>query len=222
MTIHGRPVVTQRCRLGQVHDIDDRMAMFDREIEAAKEAVRHASRVCRAVKRKLEEVRAIAKDDKSPVTVADLGSQAVVAHVLEEELGHVVLVAEEDAKTVRGMASSGASPIVDALLEAVHLVWPDATAEQIFDAIDRGGQEPPSGSNAFWTLDPIDGTKGFLRGEQYAVSLARIERGAPTLGVLGCPNLALDKKKPPNDPDPVGSLYFAVHGQGLWEARVGA
>src|SRR5207247_476505 len=60
----------------------------------------------------------------------------------------------------------------------------------------------------------------FLRGEQYAVSLARIEHGVPTLGVLGCPNLSLDKKRPPNDPDPSGSLYFAVRTQGLWETAL--
>ena len=35
----------------------------------------------------------------------------------------------------------------------------------------------------------VDGTKGFLRGDQYAVALALIEDGEVVLGVLGCPNL---------------------------------
>ena len=45
-------------------------------------------------------------------------------------------------------------------------------------------------SERFWTLDPIDGTKGFLRGDQYAIALALIVDGEVKLGVLGCPNLA--------------------------------
>lgn len=40
-----------------------------------------------------------------------------------------------------------------------------------------------------WTLDPIDGTKGFLRGGQYAVCLALFIDARVELGVIGCPNL---------------------------------
>ena len=49
------------------------------------------------------------------------------------------------------------------------------------------------GRRRVWCLDPIDGTKGFLRGRvgggQYCVALALLEDGVPVLGVLGCPNL---------------------------------
>ena len=41
--------------------------------------------------------------------------------------------------------------------------------------IDRGGAKEYS--TRFWTLDPIDGTKGFLRGDQYAVALALVLDG---------------------------------------------
>jgi 3'(2'), 5'-bisphosphate nucleotidase len=69
-------------------------------------------------------------------------------------------------------------------------------------------------SGRFWTLDPIDGTKGFLRGEQYAVCLALIENGEVQLAIQGCPNL------PRNIHDPCsirGSLFVAVKGQGAFE-----
>jgi 3'(2'), 5'-bisphosphate nucleotidase len=60
-------------------------------------------------------------------------------------------------------------------------------------------------------LDPIDGTKGFLRGEQYAVCLALIVDAQVQLGVMGCPNLPVD----PSHPDgPRGCLFVAVRGQG--------
>jgi hypothetical protein len=40
-----------------------------------------------------------------------------------------------------------------------------------------------------WTLDPIDGTKEFLRGRQYAVCLALLVDARVELGVIGSPNL---------------------------------
>ena len=62
-----------------------------------------------------------------------------------------------------------------------------------------------------WTLDPIDGTKGFLRGEQYAVCLALIVDGKVQLGVIGCPNLCQDAA---NRDGSKGCMFVAVRGQG--------
>ncbi len=47
----------------------------------------------------------------------------------------------------------------------------DATADSVCAWIDRGCGDP---GGRFWVLDPIDGTKGFLRGDQYAVALALV------------------------------------------------
>lgn len=69
-----------------------------------------------------------------------------------------------------------------------------------------------------WTLDPIDGTKGFLRGEQYAVCLALLVDARVELGILGCPNLPITvpPTSSPTDPDSgdKGALFVAVRGQG--------
>jgi len=62
-----------------------------------------------------------------------------------------------------------------------------------------------------WTLDPIDGTKGFLRGEQYAVCLALIVDARVQLGVIGCPNLPVHSSQPDG---PRGCLFVATRGQG--------
>ncbi|MCK6546489.1 3'(2'),5'-bisphosphate nucleotidase [Myxococcota bacterium] len=189
-------------------------------IHAAKRAVAKASAACRAVQRELANVRAVLKDDKSPVTVADLASQAVVAHTLAAALGPIDLVGEEDAAMLREQVAKGDVALADAVLAAVRPVWPDATRDAVLDAIDAGGADPAAvlarGAKGYWTLDPIDGTKGFLRAEQYAVSLAWIEGGAPILGVLGCPNLALDAAKGV-DADAIGTLYVAVRGEGALE-----
>ena len=151
------------------------------------------------------------KDDRSPVTVADFASQAVVAHGLAEALGTPVLVAEEDADDLFRRASAAQRAEV---LAAVRLAWPEADEAAVVAAIRMGAAEPAA--TGFWTLDPIDGTKGFLRGRQYAIALAWVEAGVPVLGVLGCPNLAADPAGHLEDVDPSGSLYWAVRGAGAW------
>ena len=85
-----------------------------------------------------------------------------------------------------------------------------ATPEAVVDWIDVGAGEA---SQRFWTLDPIDGTKGFLRGEQYSVCLALIEHGEVVLGAIGCPNLNVQGGAEIGGP---GSIYVAGRGQGAW------
>jgi 3'(2'), 5'-bisphosphate nucleotidase len=63
----------------------------------------------------------------------------------------------------------------------------DAASEAVCAWIDRGNADRYE--DRFWTLDPIDGTKGFLRGEQYAVALALLVGGRVEVAALACPNL---------------------------------
>jgi len=97
----------------------------------------------------------------------------------------------------------------------VKQVCPDASGTDVLDWIDRGAGEPAA---RFWTLDPIDGTKGFLRGQQYAVALALIEEGEVVVGALGMPNLNVSMEE---DIDGAGSLVVAVRGEGAWAAAAG-
>lgn len=62
-----------------------------------------------------------------------------------------------------------------------------------------------------WTIDPIDGTKGFLRGEQYAVCLSLLVDAQVQIGVIGCPNLPVD---PANPAAGRGCIFIAVNGHG--------
>lgn len=78
-------------------------------------------------------------------------------------------------------------------------------APQVLEAINRcnstGG---PVGKH--WVLDPVDGTLGFVRGDQYAVALALIDDGQVVIGVLGCPNYPTKKKFPHNRKKPDGYI----------------
>lgn len=83
------------------------------------------------------------------------------------------------------------------------------------DAIDRGNYAGGA-KGRHWALDPIDGTKGFLRGGQYAVCLALIVDGIVQVGVIGCPNLPLNHQQPEGER---GALFIAVRGQGAFQVK---
>jgi 3'(2'), 5'-bisphosphate nucleotidase len=65
-------------------------------------------------------------------------------------------------------------------------------------------------------LDPVDGTKGFLRGEQYAIALALVDSGKVVVGVLGCPNLPRPGERGVGG----GFLFHTSAGNGAWAAPV--
>jgi 3'(2'), 5'-bisphosphate nucleotidase len=190
------------------------------ELEVGVAAVRAAMALCECVR--AEFVRrggseAIHKQDKSPVTVADFGSQALVCRGLRAAFPHDEIVGEEDSAELRRPDNAAQ------LLEVVRFVGaavPDADGRSVCDWIDLGHGEP--GVGRYWVLDPIDGTKGFLRSDQYAVALALIEDGQPRLGILGCPLLPHERG--------VGQLFvsrdrggaeaYALDGSSLGPVRV--
>ncbi|MCA9509430.1 MAG: 3'(2'),5'-bisphosphate nucleotidase [Myxococcales bacterium] len=179
--------------------------MSDRKTQlvAAVDAVRAASRVCIAVQRALVDADTLEKKDKSPVTVADFASQAIVCAKLAQALPGARIVGEEDATELRAAEQA---TLRAAVVEKVGgELGRAASADEVLDWIDLGNAKADGGS--YWTLDPIDGTKGFLRGEQYAVALALIEDGEVVLGVLGCPNL-------PAAGGGAGALFTAIAGEG--------
>ncbi len=183
------------------------MAGYERELEVAVEAVRRAAQVCRSVQAKIAPEVAMAKGDKSPVTVADFASQALVCRALLEAFPDDPVIAEEDAHALRGAEGELLLPTIHDELRAFGA----PTELAILSFIDHGGAVEYS--RRFWTLDPIDGTKGFLRGDQYAVALALVIDGLPTVATLACPNLDL-----PGVAAGRGSVYWAVRGQGTHAA----
>src|SRR4029079_1433827 len=150
--------------------------------------------------------------DRSPVTVADFAVQAVIARRLAERVPRATLIGEENADALR--LEEGVA-ILDQITEFVRQSSPDATPEEVCTLIDRGAGEPP---DTYWTLDPIDGTKGFLRREQYAVALALVRNGKVELGVLGCPELAQKSLRIASQlsAETDGCVCIAARNQGAW------
>jgi myo-inositol-1(or 4)-monophosphatase len=75
---------------------------------------------------------------------------------------------------------------------------------------EEGDRRVPS-SEAYWVVDPLDGTTNFAAGIPYwAISMARFEGGVPVLAVLDVP--------------PLRQRIVAVRGEGAWRngKRLGA
>jgi HAL2 family 3'(2'),5'-bisphosphate nucleotidase len=174
------------------------------------EAVVAASRLTKAVRDDFDPAgEAVSKADSSPVTVADLAAQALVRMALAEALPGDGLMGEEDSGPLADSAD-----LADAVLSRVRAQRPEVTLDEVRAALDACG-DPAGPGRRWWTLDPVDGTKGFLRNEQYAVALALIEDGEVVLAVMGCPNLPYCGE--PGDPavgGPIGVLFVAERDQG--------
>lgn len=160
---------------------------FRDPLKVAIEAVRVSAQVCRGVQAQLITADTLEKKDRSPVTVADFASQAIVCAHLQHAFPDDVIVGEEKADPLRG---PDRATIRAAVVKHVRSGLGEESVRevQVLDWIDRAGSGQATGAR-YWTVDPIDGTKGFLRGGQYAVALALLEGHRVVLGVLGCPNL---------------------------------
>ncbi|CAI5462549.1 unnamed protein product [Closterium sp. Yama58-4] len=99
---------------------------------------------------------------------------------------HALALAGAEAGAVEGR--EGRAAAVEAVLAAI-----DATAGATHDVHAAAGAAPRH--QRYWVLDPVDGTRGFLRGNhsQYAVGLALIEDGELVLSALGLPNMPLPR-----------------------------
>ena len=175
---------------------------YNQEREVAVEAVREAARLCVDVRKSL--VGAMEKEDRSPVTVADFGSQALVCRRLKAVFPEDPIVGEEDASVLRGAEQTAMRKTVCDFVRA----YAQADENTICDWIDAGNGDVAA---RFWTLDPIDGTKGFLRGDQYAVALALVDCGEVKVAALACPALPVDMDEADGD---CGVLFVAVRGEG--------
>lgn len=184
--------------------------MINEKTEIAIDAVKIASELCSQVQSEMVSSNAIQKRDRSPVTVADFGSQALICKALSNTFPNDIIVAEESSHSLKQNPE-----LLECVTEyVIQFVSEDLqkkdtiSSEIVCDWIDMGDGE---NVDSFWTLDPIDGTKGFLRQDQYAIALAWIDKGEVLLGVLGCPNLPHRLDDPDSDS---GCLFVAVKGEG--------
>lgn len=157
------------------------------------------------------------KDDLSPVTVADFAIQALLTRTLYNAFPNDGFIGEESADELR--QNPKLASIVLAILAqcAGDTLFRDA--DDLCDVIDSCATLMP-GPGRIWVFDPIDGTKTFIRREQYAINIALLETGRQVLSVVACPLLSVDVKSPVTDgsidPTGRGCVLYAVRGHGAY------
>ncbi|UJR15891.1 hypothetical protein I4U23_002816 [Adineta vaga] len=175
---------------------------YEKEQFVAIQACLRAAKLCERVRSTIP--KAIEKIDQSPVTLADFGSQALICQSIHSEFPDDPIVAEENPKELlKPERAENLKQIVNYVKEENS----DVDEKKIIEWIGYGNGDV---SNRFWTLDPIDGTKGFIRQDQYAVALALIVDGDIKVGVLACPAYGEEG----------GVLFYAVRGKGSYTQSI--
>ncbi len=143
-------------------------------------------------------------------------SKSSTAHYLEAvtaiavEAGKLILKHRGNFRIAeKGDHAGDTSPVTDADLAAnqyiaKHLEVLDPRIPTISEESKSAEYESRKEWERFWLVDPLDGTKEFVRGsDEFTVNIALIENLEPVLGVVYTPAKEL--------------LYYAERGRGSWK-----
>lgn len=186
------------------------MPDYDLERAVAGDAARLAGQLCLAVRREMPgdtpDASRIEKAGREPVTIADYGAQALILRHIARNFPDDGSVAEERAAEFDTLATgTQRAQVAD---HVGHILGDPVTVDDIRRWLDHGRARKV---NRMWAVDPIDGTKGFLRGDQFAIAIALLVNGEPVVGALACPLLPFDPARPDASR---GVVAVAVRGRG--------
>lgn len=206
--------------------------LFEKELRIATEAVRMASLLTKRVQSEViahRESSTVIKADASPVTIGDFAAQTIIINAIKANFPDDCIVGEETAegldddflneilKVIRTTETEFCDKYnnIEEAIEYKNSQFPLQTIDDVKKIINFGDYKGGR-TGRFWCLDPIDGTKGFLRGEQFAVCLALVVDGVTQVGCIGCPNMVLANYggKDLVGHEPFGYLFRAVRGHG--------
>jgi 3'(2'), 5'-bisphosphate nucleotidase len=116
--------------------------------------------------------------------------------------GHIAVSMKEDASPLTAADLAAHHFLVESLptiLPGVAVISEESSPESHLSA---------PGLNRFWLVDPLDGTKEFLKATgEFTVNVALIENGRPILGVVHAPVLEV--------------TYYASAAGGAWRKSAG-
>ncbi|KAK1779348.1 hypothetical protein QBC45DRAFT_411392 [Copromyces sp. CBS 386.78] len=220
------------------------------EVSIATPVIQLAARISKHVLASANKGTIEKAEDLSPVTVADFAIQAYLTKVLSSSFPTDSFVGEESAAALRAnpdllqrvydvihecidqvSSTSGdeKNESQNEIAEVVKRGTPESK-EQVCELVDRCGDGGKDGLSAdsgrTWVFDPIDGTKTFVRGEQYAINVALLEGGRQILSVVACPLLSRKATAPVNNASVFkvdegeygeeGCIVYAVRGFGAY------
>ena len=150
------------------------MSRYHEELTLAINIVKNASKLTEWFKS--HGFQSYKKRDKSPVTLADFASQIFILSQLKEKFNEDQIFAEEE--------SSLLSKDIEILINKCFTEINIKLNEEFSSLLNYRGPQ----SSRQWIVDPIDGTKGYLRGLSYAVGIGLMENSDPKICAIGVPN----------------------------------
>jgi 3'(2'), 5'-bisphosphate nucleotidase len=163
------------------------------------------------------------KGDKTSVSLADFAAQALLVAAIHHNFPGDTIVGKEETSILR--SDPKIADRVWELVSTIHLENEDCekllrspvSLSDMLHYIELGGTSYGGPKGRVWMIDPVDGTKGFLKGGQYVVYATLLIDGVETVAAFGCPHVNLESGKiSEQDTDKTGNGYLisAVRGKG--------
>ena len=108
---------------------------MDNYLNLALQAVTSASIICKQIQSQLVSEDSLTKKDKSPVTIADYASQALICQMLNKQFPDIPVVGEEDSGSLRQSENK-------ILLDKIKTFLTDWSDEQIASKSMKRGFSP--------------------------------------------------------------------------------
>jgi len=117
------------------------------------------------------------KSDDSPVTLADFASQIFIISEIRKYFPEDQIIAEEESGV---FLNSNAEEIIKSCYNSIKF----DIKENLKEILNYRGPR----SIRQWTVDPIDGTKGFQKNLAYAIGIGLMIQFEPMICAIGVPN----------------------------------
>lgn len=126
---------------------------------------------------RFQKFQSFKKVDKSPVTLADFASQLYIISKLKEFFPNDSIIAEE-------LLEQNLNRIIYNHIKSCYTSLNLEFPKKINEIINYRGPL----SDYKWTVDPIDGTKGYIKGLSYAIGIGLMKNSYPMLSAIITPN----------------------------------
>lgn len=151
------------------------MTEYNNELSLATELVKVATEITEWFRK--EGFESFQKENDSPVTLADYASQIYIINKIKERFPNDQIIAEENVSTII------IKPVQEDIIRCYNSLNLELTEEFKIILNDKGNL-----SRRQWTVDPIDGTKGFQKNLSYAVGIGFMIKSELIVAAIGVPN----------------------------------
>jgi len=151
------------------------MTYYKIELNLAAELVKTATDITEWFR--IKGFESFQKEDKSPVTLADYASQLFIVKKLKEKFPNDQIIAEE---SYNSHININVQKIIKMCYRSLEL----DLIEDIERILNYRGPYSPRQ----WTVDPIDGTKGFQKNLSYAIGIGFMNNSELIAAAIGVPN----------------------------------